>query len=81
MELPAEVVAEIEANRKVNAIKLLRKRRGIGLTEAKSIVDGYIERNPNSLGLQAPTTEGGIGRILLLIIGVGLIVGLYMYFT
>lgn len=81
MELPTEVIAEIEANRKVNAIKLLRRYQGIGLTEAKAVVDTYIENNPSSLAPGAPEAEGGIGSILLLIIGVGVIVGLYMYFT
>jgi len=81
MELPADVIAEIEGNRKVSAIKRLRAQRGIGLTEAKQIVDAYIEKHPTSPGLQPPKSEGGFGRILLLIIGVGVIYGLYNYFT
>jgi hypothetical protein len=81
MELPADVIAEIEGNRKVSAIKRLRAQRGIGLTEAKQIVDAYIEKHPSSPGLQAPESEGGVGRILILIIGVGVIYGLYNYFT
>ncbi len=73
IELPVEVIAEIEANRKVNAIKLLRRYRGIGLAEAKGVVDTYIEKNPRSLVSGEPEAEGGIGRILLLIIGVGVV--------
>ncbi|MCB1699044.1 MAG: ribosomal protein L7/L12, partial [Halioglobus sp.] len=79
--LPADVIADIEGNRKVSAIKRLRAQRGIGLAEAKQIVDAYIEKHPSSLGLQAPESEGGVGRILILIIGVGVIYGLYNYFT
>lgn len=81
MDLTADVVAEIEADRKVNAIKLLREHQGIGLEEAKSAVDTYIKNHSAGNAPAAPETEGGIGRIVLLILGVGAIVGVYMYFT
>lgn len=81
IELPADVIAEIERNRKVRAIKRLRAQRGIGLTEAKRIIDAYIEKHPSNPGVQAPESEGGVGRILILIIGVIIIYGLYNYFT
>lgn len=81
MDLPSDVVAEIEANRKVNAIKLLRESRGVGLAEAKAAIDAYIENNPHSSSPNSPEVEGGVGRILILIIGVTIIVGTYMYFT
>ena len=81
IELPEEVVAEIEANRKVTAIKLLRKRMGIGLKEAKELVDAYIEQNPPASAPQVAKTDTGIGRIIILIIGVGAIYGLYKFFT
>ena len=81
MELPADVIVEIEGNRKVSAIKRLRAQRGIELTEAKQIVDSYIEEHPSKPSIQAPESEGGVGRILILIIGVGVIYGLYNYFT
>ena len=81
IELPADVIAEIQAKRKVNAIKLLRTHQGIGLKEAKQIVDAYTDKNPPSSRLKAPESEGGVGRLLILILGVGLIYGLYRYFT
>ncbi len=79
-ELPADVIAEIEANRKVSAIKRLRSHRGIGLKEAKEIVDTYTATHTSSPKMEAPGTDGGIGRILLLIIGVGVIYAIYRYF-
>ena len=39
IELPADVIAEIGANRKVSAIKLLRAHQRIGLKEAKELVE------------------------------------------
>jgi ribosomal protein L7/L12 len=81
IELPEDVVAEIEANRKVTAIKLLRKHMGIGLKEAKELVDAYIEQNPPASTPRVAKTDTGIGRIIILIIGVGAIYGLYKFFT
>jgi len=80
-KLPAEVIAELEANRKVTAIKLLRTREGIGLKEAKERVEAYLEQHPVSHGLQTPKSDSGFGRIVLLIIGVSVIYAIYRYFS
>ena len=42
--LPSEVVAALESGRTVEAIKLLREIRGIGLAEANSAVNQYLAR-------------------------------------
>ena len=76
-ELPEDVIAEIQANRKVNAIKLLRKHRGVDLKEAKEIVDSYLAENPSTPSSRAPETDTGIGRIIILAVGVGAIYGVY----
>ncbi len=85
MELPAEVVAEIEANRKVTAVKMLREQQGIGLKEAKQIVDAYSAQqaagNPGGTSHKVPETDTGIGRIVILIIGVSIIYAIYRYFS
>lgn len=81
IEMPEDVVAEIKANRKVTAIKLLRKHLGVGLKEAKEIVDEYMEQNPSTSTLKTPETDTGIGRIVILVIGVGIIYGIYKFFT
>ncbi|MFV8819540.1 ribosomal protein L7/L12 [Haliea sp. E17] len=79
MDLPPEVIAEIEANRKVSAVKLLRKAHGIGLKEAKELVDGYCESETGDGGHQVPEADTGIGRIIILIIGVSAIYALYKF--
>ena len=81
IELPADVITEIKANRKVTAIKLLRAHQGIGLKDAKELVDAYMEKHPSILRSDAQETDGGLGNILLLIIGVSVIYALYSYFT
>jgi len=80
-ELPEDVIAEIEAGRKVTAVKLLRAHRGIGLKEAKELVDGYTAANPPATRHRVPEADTGIGRTVLLIIGVAVIFALYRYFT
>ena len=81
IELPVDVIAEIQANRKVTAIKILRSHQGIGLKEAKEIVDAYIDAHPSSIRSSAQESEGSVGRILILALGVGLIFAIYSYFT
>ena len=46
-ELPTDVIAAIQANRKIEAIRLLREAQGIGLREAKEAVEAYIKANPH----------------------------------
>lgn len=81
VDLPADVVAELEANRKIAAIKLLRAERGMGLKEAKEQVEAYLADNPNSPSHSMPESDTGIGRIVILIIGVSVIYGIYRYFS
>lgn len=47
-ELEQDVVKSLESGRKIDAIKLLREHRNIGLKEAKDLVDIYIRENPTS---------------------------------
>ena len=44
--LPDSVLAALRAGEKIQAIKLLRQSRGIGLIEAKAIVDAATSLSP-----------------------------------
>lgn len=68
--LPADVLEAVHANRKIDAIKRLRKQRGIDLKEAKGIVDAYISEHPQLIRRRQPREESGLGRIVV----VGIIV-------
>lgn len=46
MELPHKAVKALANNRKIEAIKILRKEKGIGLKEAKEQVEAYIAGDP-----------------------------------
>jgi hypothetical protein len=80
IELPDDVVAELQANRKVSAIKLLRKHQNIGLKEAKGIVDAYTDKHPSNSPSRVPESVGGVGRLLFVAVVVGAVYGLYRYF-
>lgn len=66
--LPAEVVNAILAGRKIEAIKLLREARGLGLKDAKHAVDAYIRENPSA---QQPRSSGGGLVIIVAIVLLG----------
>ena len=79
--LPADVVAAIKANRKIEAIKLLREHRGIGLKESKEIVDDYLAGLPPGSIRPAPRTDSGGARLLLVGVIIAAAFFAYRYFS
>ncbi|MGH1537763.1 MAG: ribosomal protein L7/L12 [Gammaproteobacteria bacterium] len=63
--LEPEVIDELEQGRLIAAIKILRKIRGIGLKEAKELIDSYLEQNPY---IKVDRAGGRSGAIILLAI-------------
>jgi Ribosomal protein L7/L12 C-terminal domain len=51
--LSAAALAAIQQGRTIEAIKIVRQERGIGLKEAKDIVDGYVHSRPGALPARA----------------------------
>jgi len=79
--LPPEVIRAIEQGRKIEAIKLLREATGLGLANAKVLVDkasrqhapknappGFVDERPN------------LGRLLKTLLFVALAFALYRYY-
>jgi hypothetical protein len=79
--LSAQVIAEIQANRKVTAIKLVREQHNLGLKEAKELVDAYMAAHPPSPGESTTQSRGGSGRMVFVVILAGLGYSLYRYFS
>lgn len=71
-DLPAEVIAEIQKGRKIEAIKLLRESRGMDLKESKDAVDAYLRENP-ALQQQQSSSSG------LALVAVVLLLGIVVY--
>jgi len=74
-ELEADVIAELNNGRKIEAIKKLRALRNIGLKEAKELVDNYVSLHPElDLTVQR---SGGSGFIVFIILAVAA----YFFYT
>lgn len=78
-QLPADVVEAIRANRKIDAIKLLREHQDLGLKEAKHAVDAYIRGNPHLIPQQ--NSGGGVSRSVIIVLGVVIAYALYLQFV
>jgi hypothetical protein len=81
LELPEDVKTAIHANRKIEAIKLLREHRGIGLKESKQAVEEYIAQLPAGVPTRSGQSDTGLGRLLFLGFCVALVYLLYKYFS
>jgi len=69
-ELEADVIAELNNGRKIEAIKKLRALRNIGLKEAKELVDNYVSLHPElDLTVQRSGSSGFIVLIILAVAG------------
>ena len=58
-DLPEDVKRAIHIGRKIEAIKLLRQHRKMGLKEAKETMEAYVQAFPHRIG--APGTGSGAG--------------------
>lgn len=84
-DLPPAVVGAMRRGQKLEAIKLLREQRGIGLKEAKDIIDTHMDLNEayRGMGMESRSGKGGSGngiRFVFAIAGAVMIYVLYVYF-
>ena len=80
-DLPDDVIAAIRANRKIDAIKLLRGHQGLGLKEAKHAVEAYIAKHPSIVAPSAPRADSGIGRLVLVVLVAAIAYAGYRFFS
>lgn len=80
-ELPEDVLAAIHENRKIEAIKLLREHRRLGLKEAKEIVDAYVAEHSPLITTRQPSVETGRGRLLIVFILLAALYAIYRLFS
>jgi hypothetical protein len=67
LELAPEIVTAVNAGRKLEAIKLLREEYGMGLVEAKDVVDELMEADVGAGNSAVPAPmrmETGVGRLI-----------------
>ena len=81
-QLPGNVREAIAAGRKIEAIKLLREATGLGLANAKVLVDRAAARHAQENGgMAAPREESNSGRLLAALVMIALAVAAYRYFS
>lgn len=80
-QLPADVIRAIEKGRKIEAIKILREATGIGLANAKVLVDrAWLSHGPEK-AMPSAMSDGSVLPKLAKSILFGLILtGFYYYF-
>ena len=81
--LSERVQEAMRRNRKIDAIKILREEEGIGLKEAKDIIEtqwpAYRDAGTTS-EVQNSKMESGMGRIVWAVVVVAALYGLFRYF-
>jgi hypothetical protein len=80
-DLPPQVMHALKAGRKVEAIKLLREARGIGLLEAKEAVDSVEFGQPHvaTPHRAAARNDNGVGRLVLVFAVLGACLAAYFF--
>lgn len=78
-ELPEDVIAAIEAGRKIEAIKLLREQWNLDLVTAKEAVEAYAVGRPGAPRPNVVSTDSGLPRFILLMIVVAIVYFAYRY--
>ena len=76
-----QVLAAVDAGRKIEAIKILREETGIGLADAKHAIDALSRERRNDPVIAAGMTEeGGAGGMIKMIVIIAIVLGVYFYF-
>lgn len=81
-DFPKEAIAALERGSKIEAIKCIRIAYGVGLKEAKDIVEQFIDKSPNlknrMVSANVESAKGGL-RWLFLIAAIGVLA--YYFFA
>ncbi len=82
-DLPPQVMHALKAGRKVEAIKLLRQARGIGLADAKDAVESVLLAQPRGTTPHraAAKNDSGMGRLVVVFAVLGACLAAYLYLS
>lgn len=72
--LPAAATAALQMGRKLEAIKIVREERKLGLKEAKDLVEAYLAEHPSLQGSMRTEASGGLAWaviLLLVVVAIG----------
>jgi hypothetical protein len=81
-DLPPDVIRAIEQGRKIEAIKLLREATGLGLANAKVLVDkAWRQYGPKNAHPKLVDEQPNLGRLLKTLFFVALAFAFYRYYA
>lgn len=70
IEIPHEALDAVRAGQLIDAIKITRKKTGLGLKESKDLVERYLKEHPQEQALiqeqLAQRSRGGIQIFILI---------------
>ena len=80
-ELPPEVMRAIADGRKVEAIKILREATGLGLANAKVLIDRAARvHGPKKRFGPSFAEDAGPGKLLMSLVAVAVLAAAYFFF-
>lgn len=68
-QLPEQAIAALNLGRKIEAIKIVRESSGLGLKDAKGLVDAYVATQPHLQDKLAATTTVTIRGCVFFLLG------------
>ncbi len=81
-QLPSEVLRAIEAGHKIEAIKMLREATGLGLANAKVLVDRVSRTHgPKKPVYSAADPNSGAGKLLASLVAVMVMATAYFFYN
>ena len=80
-QLPSEVIRAIEDGRKIEAIKILREATGLGLANAKVLVDRASRIHGPKKPMPSTVSENsGGGKLLVSLVAVMVLATVYFFY-
>jgi hypothetical protein len=80
-EISDDVIVAVDAGRKIEAIKILRGNAGLGLAEAKDVVERIARARKGESGeTSMMPEEGGAGGMIRMVVAIVTILVVYFYF-
>ena len=83
-ELSAAAITAVERGNLIEAIKITREETGLGLKDAKDVVDAYLAGNPavkQRYEAAAAAQSAIFKRILLLVVAIAAAIAAYWFVT
>jgi ribosomal protein L7/L12 len=81
LDVSDDVISAVGAGHKIEAIKILREESGLGLAEAKDVIDRLARTSQAESGETSDMPEeGGAGGLIKMVVLIAIILGVYFYF-